>query len=295
MPGYRGTRSRRRSRKKRFGIVVFSFFLMVFMFSAYKVLSNARENDKAESDYSELQALMRQEEYTDTAITTGTTDAPSDRKDGDSDAEEDPLTITEQTIMADLKQTISMDFSTLKEINPDIIGWIRAEGTNIDYPIAQTDTNEYYLTHLYNNERNSSGTIFADYRNTGDFSDRNTVIYGHHMKNKTMFHALEEYKDQEFYDVNPTMTLFTPDGDYIIELICGTVEDGNYQFAEFNFNSEEDFYEYIEGFRARSTFVSDVVIEPGDRIVSLCTCSYEWKNARYMVIGRLVPIMTQAQ
>lgn len=291
MPGYRGTRSRQRSRKKRFGIVVFSFFLIVFMFSAYKVLSNARENDKAESDYSELQALMRQAEYENTVVATKNEAEPAVTNETGLNVSEKPAVADAEPPIIIQRQKISMDFSALKEINPDIIGWIRAEGTNIDYPIAQTDNNEYYLSHLYNKDWNSSGTIFADYRNADNFSDRNTVLYGHHMKNGTMFNALEEYKDQDFYDVNPTMTLFTPDGDYIIELICGTVEDGNYQFVKFDFDGEESFIKYIEGFRSRSTFVSDVEIQPGDRIVSLCTCSYEWTNARYMVIGRLVPIM----
>lgn len=281
--------SRRRSlRRRRFKIVAFSFFLVMFLLSSTMVLKTVIERSKAKSDYSELQVLVRQEEYenkTEPAITNETA-----------------LNIAVKPEVVDAKesnliqrQKTSMDFSTLKEINPDIIGWIRAEGTNIDYPIAQTDNNDYYLSHLYNKDWNSNGTIFADYRNAGDFSDRNTVIYGHHMKNGTMFQALEEYKDQEFYDVNPTMMLFTPDGDYIIELICGTIEDGNYQFVKFDFDSEESFIQYIEAFRSRSTFVSDVEAQPGDKIVSLCTCSYEWTNARYMVIGRLVPIMTQAQ
>lgn len=284
MANHKGQSRRRSMRRRLFKIVAFSFFLVLFLLSSTMVLKTVIERSKAKSGYSELQALVRQEEYEskmEPAITNETA-----------------LNIAMKPEVVDAKesnliqrQKTSMDFSTLKEINPDIIGWIRAEGTNIDYPIAQTDNNDYYLSHLYNKDWNSNGTIFADYRNAGDFSDTNTVIYGHHMKNGTMFQALEEYKDQELYDVNPTMILFTPDGDYFIELICGTVEDGNYQFVKFDFDSEESFIQYIEGFRARSTFVSDIEVQPGDKIVSLCTCSYEWANARYMVIGKLVPIM----
>lgn len=276
--------SRRQSIRKQFKNVFFSFFLVMFLLSSTMVLKTVIERSKAKSDYSELQVLVRQEEYENEAEPAVTNET------GLNVAEKPALADAEPQIIIQRQKT-SMDFSALKEINPDIIGWIRAEGTNIDYPIAQTDNNDYYLSHLYNKDWNSNGTIFADYRNAGDFSDRNTVIYGHHMKNGTMFQALEEYKDQEFYDVNPTMTLFTPDGDYIIELICGTVEDGNYQFVKFDFDGEEGFIQYIEGFQSRSTFVSDVEAQPGDKIVSLCTCSYEWTNARYMVIGKLVPIM----
>lgn len=290
MANHKG-QSRRRSIRRRFKIVAFSFFLVIFLLSSTMALKTVIESSKAKSGYSELQALMRQEEYENTVVATGNEVEAAITN-------EMELNVTEKSAVVEAKEPItikrqktSVDFSALKEINPDIIGWIRAEGTNIDYPIAQTDNNEYYLSHLYNKEWNSSGTIFADYRNTGDFSDRNTVIYGHHMKNETMFHALEEYKDQDFYDANPTMMLFTPDGDYIIELICGSVEDGNYQFVKFDFDSEESFVQYIEEIQSRSTFASDVELHPGDKIVSLCTCSYEWTNARFMVIGRLVPIM----
>ena len=186
---------------------------------------------------------------------------------------------------------VSMDFAPLQELCPNIKGWLFAEGTNVDYPVVQTDNNDYYLTHLYNGEANASGALFLDYRNNDLFMDRNTVIYGHHMMNGSMFGSLNLYKEQDFYDEYPTMLLYTPDGDYLVELICGTVEDGNYEFVRFNFDDEDDFCSYIESRRSRSTFRSNVEIGPEDRIISLCTCSYEWNNARYMIMGKLTPIM----
>lgn len=258
-------------------LAVFCCFFVLFVVSSYKLLSDAAENNRAESNYSELQALVRQEEY-DSAAAAEAAKKPESKK-------------QDETKPTEFRQRKSMDFSTLTELNPDICAWIRLDGTNIDYPVVRTDNNDFYLTHMFNREENSSGSIFVDYRNTGDFTDRNTVIYGHQMKNGTMFNALEEYKDPSFYEISPTLMMLTPDGDYLIELICGTIEDGNEQFVEFNFDSEESFSSYVEKFRARSTFVSDVELRPGDRIVSLCTCSYEWANARYMVIGRLEPIM----
>ena len=274
MANHKGQSRRRSMRRRRFKIVTFSLFLVMFLLSSTMALKTVIESSKAKSGYSELQAFIRQEAYENSVAAI----EPAIANETALNVAEKPAVVDEEPPTLIQRQKISMDFSALKEINPDIIGWIRAEGTNIDYPIAQTDNNEYYLSHLYNKDWNSSGTIFADYRNADNFSDRNTVLYGHHMKNGTMFNALEEYKDQDFYDVNPTMTLFTPDGDYIIELICGTVEDGNYQFVKFDFDGEESFIKYIEGFRSRSTFVSDVEIQPGDRIVSLCTCSYELAN-----------------
>lgn len=223
------------------------------------IISYFAESQKAGDSYNELQRLVNDRELTE-----------------------------EETGPIDLQHRITVDFPALKKINPDVVGWIRLECTDIDYPVVRTDNNDYYLNHLFSGEKNNNGSIFVDYRNTGDFSDKNTVIYGHHMKNGMMFSPLEKYKNQAFYDANPTITLLTPNGDYYIELICGTVEDGNTQFIDFYFNNENDFVEYIESLRARSTFVSDVELMPEDRIVSLCTCSYEWSNARFMVIGRVV-------
>ena len=183
-----------------------------------------------------------------------------------------------------------MDFTELLKTNSDIKGWIYGEATNVDYPVLQTDDNDFYMDHLYNKEANSSGSIFADYRNKSDFSDRNTVLYGHHMGNGTMFGSIERYTSQDFYEATPTMMLYTPEGDYRIELISGTHESGDDQFVEFNFKNEEDFQKYVESFRQRSTFKSDVQVQPGDKLISLCTCAYVFDNARFMLMGRLVPL-----
>ncbi|MEI3579384.1 MAG: class B sortase [Acutalibacteraceae bacterium] len=89
---------------------------------------------------------------------------------------------------------------------------------------------------------------------------------------------------------HPTMTLYTPDGDYTIELLSGTLENGDREFVRFRFESEEDFTGYIQSLQSRSTFSSHGTAVPGDRLVSLCTCTYEQNNARYLVVGKLLPV-----
>lgn len=174
------------------------------------------------------------------------------------------------------------DFSSLQAGSPDTVAWITGEDTPIDYPVMHTDNNEYYLSHLYSGEENRYGTLFADCRNT--------VIYGHNMKNDAMFGSLMGYKEQAYYEEHPTMTLYTPDGDYTIELLSGTLENGDREFVRFRFESEEDFTGYIQSLQSRSTFSSHGTAVPGDRLVSLCTCTYEQNNARYLVVGRLLPV-----
>ena len=116
------------------------------------------------------------------------------------------------------------------------------------------------------------------------------MIYGYNMKNDAMFGSLMGYKEQAYYEDHPTMTLYTPDGDYTIELLSGTLENGDREFVRFRFESEEDFTGYIQSLQSRSTFSSHRTAVPGDRLVSLCTCTYEQNNARYLVVGRLLPV-----
>ena len=182
------------------------------------------------------------------------------------------------------------DFSSLQAGSPDTVAWITGEDTPIDYPVMHTDNNEYYLSHLYSGEENRYGALFVDCRNTGLFTDPNTVIYGHNMKNDAMFGSLMGYKEQAYYEEHSTMTLYTPDGDYTIELLSGTLENGDREFVRFRFESEEDFTGYIQSLQSRSTFSSHGTAVPGDRLVSLCTCTYEQNNARYLVVGRLLPV-----
>lgn len=183
-----------------------------------------------------------------------------------------------------------MDFAPLKAVNSDVVGWILSEGSAIDYPVVRGEDNEYYLSHLFNREQNKLGSLFMDCRNAGTFSDKNTVIYGHNMKDGSMFASLTKYKNQNYYDKFPAMALYTPDGDFTIELFAGVVSDGNDEFVRFQFKEDQDFRDYIDALKEKSTFESDTVVKSDDRIVTLCTCSYEFNNARYALFGKLTPI-----
>lgn len=182
------------------------------------------------------------------------------------------------------------NFDSLKKLNEDIVAWILAEGRAIDYPIVQGNDNDYYMRRLINHESNKLGTIFMDYRSRPDFSDTNTLIYGHNIKDGSMFALLTEYKDQEYYNSFPDMVLYTPEGDYNIEFFAGIIADGNYEFVRYEFDDDMDFLEYIKSLKEESTFSSDTRVEPGDHIISLLTCSYEYNNARYALFGKLNPL-----
>ncbi len=107
-----------------------------------------------------------------------------------------------------------MDFAALEGVNSDIVAWLYGADTGLNYPIVQAEDNDYYLYRLLDGTWNKNGTIFMDYVNRSDFSDQNTLVYGHHMKSGAMFGALVQYKKQEFYDAHPYLYLYTPQQSY---------------------------------------------------------------------------------
>ena len=133
------------------------------------------------------------------------------------------------------------------------------------------------------------GTLFADSRNDDLGEDANFVIYGHNMDDGSMFQPLVKYKDQAYYDANPVMYYLTPYGNYRLELFAGLVvrrDDPIYKITK----PSAEFQNLLKEYKEKSTFTSSVEWTEGDMIVTLSTCSYEYNHARYIVIGKLVPI-----
>lgn len=180
------------------------------------------------------------------------------------------------------------DIAALKQLSGNAIAWICSEGTPIDYPVVQGNDNSFYLTHLHDGTKNRVGAIFLDYRNASDFSDQNSILYGHHMKSGKMFAELEHYKEQTYYNTHPSLTLYTQNGAYRIELIAGYVVDGSVNDLELNYGTEEKLASFIKQVKGKSTFVSKTTAEGQDRIVTMVTCTYDFTNARYALIGKLV-------
>ena len=181
-----------------------------------------------------------------------------------------------------------IDFAALAAINPDVIGWIVIDGTNIDYPIVQGSDNDAYLHKTFNGERNSSGTIFLDCRNAPDFSDSNSIVYGHKMKNGSMFAGLTEYKEQGFYEQHPVFTLYTPEAEYRCEVFAAYVTSGVSATYTLDFDGDEDFMEYIGNAVSRSLIQTGVTPAAMDKTITLSTCDYTYDNARMVVHARLV-------
>lgn len=179
------------------------------------------------------------------------------------------------------------DFKALKAWNSDIIAWIYSPGTTIDYPVVQAKDNDFYLNHTIDRKRSVIGSIFMESQNSSDFSDDISVLYGHHIKQGRMFSALSGYKSQDYYDQHPNMVLYTEEAIYDIELFAGNVISGNIGSFPLNFSTIDEKEEWINQCLQNSTFHSKIKPNIDDRLIVLCTCTYEYQDARYIVYGRL--------
>lgn len=188
-----------------------------------------------------------------------------------------------------------VDFNALRQINEDAVGWISIDGTSIDFPIVQGETNDEYMRRDFNGNDSSMGSIFLDYRNnsldnqTYDLSDI-SIIYGHHMSGGRMFAPLCNYKSQSYYDNHKTGIIYTPDGlAYEAEFFAGVIIDGTDETVLFqsDFVDEDEYERYFDNIIKNSTFDSDVDVEYGDKIIALVTCSYETNNSRYVLYAKV--------
>lgn len=180
----------------------------------------------------------------------------------------------------------ALDFDRLKKEIPDLAGWIYSPGTRINYPVVQGTDNGYYLHHLPDQTPNRNGAIFMDWQNQRDCSDVLTALYGHHIRGGRMFSSLEEYRSQSYYEEHPVLYFYTPQEVYQIRLFAGVVTDGAKENLPFGMEIEAA-ENWLEAITARSDFQADFTPSPDSRFMALCTCTYDYTNARYVVYGQI--------
>ena len=259
--------------------ILIIFFSCVLLFSGWQLWKIFTEYQEGQDSYASLEQYVSFAEE-DPAVTT----VPSD------DPTEDSTTVTE---LPDVSAWPQVDFDELAKINPDIVGWIFIEGTDINYPVVQGRDNDYYLRRLFDGTYNSSGSIFMDYRCSADFSDPHSIIYGHHMKNKSMFGGLMDYKKQEFYDEHSVALLVTPTAYYKIQFFSGYVSDTWGDAWDLSFN-EYEYLSWLNDIQRKSCFETDYAPTTEDRIVTLSTCTYEFDTAKFVLHGYICEAIDKA-
>lgn len=206
-----------------------------------------------------------------------------------------------QAEVADLKTdkgTVIGKYVDLYKKNEDIIGWVTVEDTNIDYPVMQTlYAPEYYLDKNFNEEYMASGTPFMDVHSDIFVPTSNFLIYGHHMKDGTMFHDLLKYADYDFYSSHKTFKFDTiyKGGQGTYEVIAAgysqiyDVDSKNFKYYKYGgITTEDEFNEYVNGVQNIAEYETDSTAEYGDQLVTLSTCAYHVENGRFFVVGKRI-------
>ena len=251
-----------RGRKKKKGgsnivsNIILVIAIVVFAVSAYKLYGIFSEYNKGDKEYQKIQDLVIN------------TDKKDDTK----------------------EETFSVEFEKLLEMNSDVVGWIRFdEPSELNYPVVQGRDNEEYLKRTFEANTNKLGTLFVDVNNPGDFSGRNTFIYGHNMKNGSMFAQLLKYKDDSFYKEHPYFYIYTPDGKVRTYEIfsAGVVKDTSDSYI-MDYADDAAFQTYIDYIKQQSAYPTSAEVTTASKIVSLSTCTNVRDDERFLVHGVMI-------
>lgn len=214
------------------------------------------------------------------------------------ESKEDNVQITEfeeiaETLKVNGDEVDEDKYKDLYEQNHDFVGWIRIDNTPIDYPVMQSKDNpEFYLKHNFKKEYSRFGVPFVQ-ANCDIANDDNIIIYGHNMKNKTMFNALTHYSDREFYESRKLIRFDTLEESNLYEVIgvfkTRAYSDNGFRYYDFTkANTEAEFNAYIEKCKALSFYETGLTAEYGDRLLTLSTCEYTQNNGRLVVVAKMI-------
>lgn len=202
--------------------------------------------------------------------------------------------ISEKTAKVDPKQfTGVVDWKALKNVNPDVQGWLYQKGTVINYPVVQGTDNDTYLHTRFDKQWSGGGTLFVDCRMEKDFKGFNSIIYGHHMKDGSMFRSIRGYtKEDGYYDKHKTLELATPHGNYHLVVFSAFITKATDEDTYKMTYDEAEKQAYIDRAWERSELPitrDSVDVTKNDRLVTLSTCAYDYEEARYIVMCKMVP------
>lgn len=202
--------------------------------------------------------------------------------------------ISEKTAKVDPKQfTGVVDWKALKKVNPDVQGWLYQKDTVINYPVVQGTDNDTYLHTRFDKQWSGGGTLFVDYRMEKDFRGFNSIIYGHHMKDGSMFRSIRGYtKEEGYYDKHKTLELATPHGNYHLVVFSAFITKATDEDTYKMTYDEAEKQAYIDRAWELSELPitkDSVDVTKSDRLVTLSTCAYDYEEARYIVMCKMVP------
>lgn len=281
---------RRKKRRAAFGDIMRTLLmliaLVIFLFSAYTLYGYYREYKKGTDEYDNLESSFSIEDESESEnLEDLENDQALQRITG-----REVATVWEngrEVTIPTMKNPI--DFAELKGVNEDIVGWLKISALDISYPVVQGTDNDYYLHRTFEGVENFAGCLFVNSGNSADFTDQNTIVYGHNMKNGSMFGKLKKFQEEETFRKSKYFWMFTENFIYQYRIFSAMTVNKvgiNYQ----TFFAESEFSEFRDQAFANSVVEnSDVELSYEDRIVTLSTCTGD-DSTRFVVMGRLAQV-----
>lgn len=266
--------SAKKNNKRRIGNIIYYLVLAVlagvFVFAGYKLYMIKKNYDVAVNEYKSLDDVAKISDEGEEA--------------GNGDAGADDATAADDTYFP----TVDIDFDTLKEKNSDVIGWLYMPVFDISYPVMQGEDNEHYLHYTYEGTKNSSGSIFMDYESNANMADMNTIIYGHNMKNGSMFGKFKKFnQDTKLCDTNPYIYYFNDKASFKYRIYAYYITKvGSTTYT--NMASEAEYDKYMEFVDSVNQYKTKVYNKDRSDIITLSTCSGLHSSNRMIVQGILV-------
>ena len=255
-------------------ILLFMVLLIIFVFCFIRLICWTKDNKFSNEILKDVNELVEvKEETTDEAK-----------------KEEDETKIDVSDPYWDFINTsfLSIDYSKLIEKNKDIIGWVKVNSTNINYPVVQYSDNEYYLTHdLYKNY-NGGGWVFLDYRNKNDFNNKNSIIYAHGRENKTMFGTLKNILNKEWYQNKDNYVIKTSSlsGSYVWQVFSVYKTPNTNDYIKTNFNADSEYQTFLNLITKRSIYNFNTNVTINNKILTLSTCFDD--NSKVVLHAKLI-------
>lgn len=240
--------------------IMLVLILMVIV-SGVGVVNRYLQDKRAEEEYRRLAELARE-------TTEATTEAPTEA-----------LTEPQETEPETEAYISPIDFEALSGVNPDVIGWIRIPDTNVDYPIVQTDDNDKYLHTSFEGEESIAGTVYLDFESDSDMMGFNNILYGHNMKNGSMFKDIVKYKDQSYFDEHKYFEIYTPERTIRLKAISCYYAKAEPIVRKTRFKTRESYEAFIKEMIKPCAWY-EMPEFPIDSLYTLVTCSYEVNDAR---------------
>lgn len=249
--------------RKIINIILVAIIIVCLSIIGYKYY-NYNKDDKLNSEIQDLQPVINEASDSGNNF-SGENDGQDRSKDGD--------------------YVNSANEEELKSINSDYKMWIQIENTNINYPVVQSSDNDYYLKHNFRKESNISGTVFVESANDID-NDKNIILYGHNMRNGTMFNNITNYKEESFFNEDNKINIIMNNTLYEYEVFSVYVKNVSEVNLAIGFASEDEFINYAYSEAEESLYKKDVDFSAEDNLITLVTCSYEFTDARTIVVAR---------